>query len=157
MGELYSLQTNILLQADDFAEAYRRCVRCENPTIDEYGRTCYSVVNIPAIVNAAFACELYMKSMITTPIVGHKLAYLFSKIDLTKQERIRQYVNNKFKEHPVYSFDRCLERATNVFVNWRYIFEKQHSDGYMGSYINENLMFFEHFIHALKELAHTTN
>ena len=154
MGELYSLQTNILLQADDFAEAYRRCARGENPTIDEYGRTCYAVVNIPAIVNAAFACELYMKSMITTPIVGHELASLFSELDTDKQEQIRQYVDNKFKEHPVNSFDMCLERATNVFVDWRYIYEEEHTDGFMGCFINEYLTFFQYFIEILSKLAH---
>ena len=151
---MYSLQTNILLQADDFAEAYCRCIKGENPTIDEYGRTCCSVLNIPAIVNAAFACELYIKSILVTTTKEHDLEILYSQLDNEKQSEIRSYVDKCFNGHPTYKFDTCLKRASNAFVDWRYIYEDEHSDGYMGCFINEYLEFFKHFIFILKEIAH---
>ena len=154
MDKMYCLQTNALSQADDFVEAYRRCVQGKNPSIDEYGRTCCSVVNIPAIVNAAFACELYLKSILGTNTKEHNLAILYSQLDNEKQSRIRQYVDKSFDGHSIYSFDSCLKRAANVFVNWRYIYENEHSDGYMGCFINEYLEFFKHFVLVLKEIAH---
>ena len=151
---MYFLQTNILMQADDFAEAYCRCIQGENPSIDAYGRTCYHVVNIPAIVNAAFACELYMKSILGTNTKEHNLSLLYSQLNIEKQIRIRQYIDKSFDGHLIYSFDTCLKRAANVFVDWRYIYENEHSDGYMGCFINEYLEFFKHFTFILKEIAH---
>lgn len=151
---MYCLQTNALSQADDFVEAYRRCVQGKNPSIDKYGRTCYSVLNIPAIVNAAFACELYIKSILATTIKDHDLAILFAQLDNEMQKKIRQHVDNCFVGHPTYSFDSCLKRAANAFIDWRYIYENEHSDGYMGCLINEHLVFFNHFVFILKELAH---
>ena len=50
--------------ANDFYSAYKRCIEGKNPHIDEYGRHVMEVVNVPAIVNAAFACELYLKLLI---------------------------------------------------------------------------------------------
>ena len=155
MSEVYFLQTNILLQADDFFEAYKRCIYGKNPKV-EGGCTQYSVVNIPAIVNAAFACELYMKSLIKEKEnkQGHDLKELFDKLTNETQEQIKQFVNEKLETQPFYSFDTLLDLAKNAFVEWRYIFEEEHTDGFMGCFINEYLMFFEYFVTALKDMAH---
>ena len=154
----YDLQTNILLQADDFAEAYRRCREGKNPRRDEYGRLCCSCVNIPAIVNAAFACELYFKSILERPPKNeHNLFNLFKELPKDKKQIIRDYVNDRFKGHPIYTFDYCMERAGDAFVNWRYIFEDEHSDGFYGTFINEYLSFFENLIPILKNIAHSTS
>lgn len=46
--------TSITNIADDFCEAYLRCLKGKNPTVDEFNRTRCEVVNVPAIVNGAF-------------------------------------------------------------------------------------------------------
>ena len=155
---LYDLQTNILLQADDFAEAYKRCREGKNPRRDEHERLCCSCVNIPAIVNAAFACELYLKSLLTNPPKKeHNISKLFCLLPEDIEQTIRNYVNDQFKGHPVYNFDYCIERAGDAFVNWRYIFEEEHTDGFYGTFINEYLSFFENLIPILKSIAHSNS
>lgn len=156
VNDKYNLQTNILSQADDFCEAFHRCTQGKNPAIDEFGRTKYAVVNIPAIVNAAFACELYLKSLLGKK-GEHNLKNLFELLDTDKQEQIRSYVDKKFDKHCIYSFDFCLKRAANVFIEWRYIYEENHTDGFMGCFINEYLIFFSYFTEILKNLAHSNN
>jgi len=154
MSVKYILQTNILMQADDFAEAYRRCIQGNSPIYGN-GDTIHNVVNIPAIVNAAFACELYLKSIINKKIITHNLLDLYELLNTDIQLSIAYEVNNKLqKRNKEYSFKSCLERASNVFEDWRYIFEEEHSNGYMGCYINEYLIFFEHMLTACSSQAH---
>lgn len=88
---------------------------------------------------------------------GHDLKNLFENLNYETQEYIARFINKNLKSHPFYSFDKLLERARNVFVDWRYIYEEEHSEGFMGCFINEYLMFFEYFITVLKELAHKSN
>ncbi len=143
---------NIIRQADDFAEAYRRCMEGKTPK-KENGRLCFSVVSIPAIVNASFACELYMKSLLEKKPQEHNLWQLFNLLSERDKRIIKEYVDDKLNTHPIYSFEFCLERVADVFVNWRYIYEKEHTDGFYGSYINEFLMFFEHLMCILQKLT----
>ena len=150
----HDFQRNILLQADDFFEAYRRCSHGENPRKDEYGRMCFSVVNIPAIVNAAFSCELYFKSMINEQVRGHDLKELFEQLNVSKQEFIREQINNEFSKNKIFDFDLCLKHISNAFAEWRYIYEAPHTEGFYGCYINEFLMFFNLLLPLLKDLAH---
>ena len=160
MSAYYDLQTNILLQADDFVEAYQRCIRGENPEVDEYGRVHSHFIAIPAVVNAAFACELYLKYLIglkieeISPKERHDLKALYFMLDTPLQNQIRQYVEANWTQPDGRSFDDLLGRAKDVFVLWRYIFENEHTDGYMGCFVNEYLSFFELFIAILKKLAH---
>ena len=80
-----SFERNILQQADDFFEAYRRCSKGENPRKDEYNRLCFSVVNVPAVVNAAFSIELYLKSILKSKEREHRLEILFNKLNIETQ------------------------------------------------------------------------
>ena len=136
---------NILQQADDFAEAFRRCSKGENPRKDEYNRICADVVSIPSIVNAAFACELYLKSMLDRPR-GHKLKYLFEQLDRETKLQMRNEFDASFTKHPVYDFNVFLNDVSDAFVKWRYVFEESHTEGFYGCYINEFLMFFNCFL-----------
>lgn len=63
MSTFYNFDVSIINIADDFFEAYKRCKEGKNPR-SNHGCIAFSVVNIPAIVNAAFASELYLKSML---------------------------------------------------------------------------------------------
>lgn len=148
--ERFDLNTNIIKQADDFAEAYYRCIKGENPKKVQ-GGVCYHVVNIPAIVNAAFACELYLKSMIFEQIQDHDLQKLFSKLDVEAQTKIKNSINAELIGNPIYNFEMCLEKAANVFVEWRYIFEEEHTEGFYGSLINQHLTFFSLFLKNLQK------
>ena len=154
MSEYYDLQTNILLQADDFVEAYQRCIRGENPEVDEYGRVRSHFIAIPAVVKAAFACELYLKCLNGQYVEEHDLKVLYFKLDTHLQNLIRKYVEAHWTQPNGHSFDDLLERAKDVFVSWRYIFEKEYTDVFMGCYVNEYLSFFELFIAILQKLAH---
>ena len=144
---------NILQQADDFAEAFRRCSKGENPRKDEYNRICADVVSIPSIVNAAFACELYLKSMLDRPR-GHKLKYLFEQLDRETKLQMRNEFDASFTKHPVYDFNVFLNDVSDAFVKWRYVFEESHTEGFYGCYINEFLMFFNCFLPIVKRIAH---
>ena len=41
---------------------------------------------IPAMVNGAFACELFLKSLFTNEVHGHKLDELLSKLEKKERE-----------------------------------------------------------------------
>ena len=144
---------DILQQADDFAEAFRRCSKGENPRKDEFNRMCMDVVSIPAIVNAAFACELYLKSMLEQPW-GHKLKDLFEQLDNETKIQLKNEFDASFSKHPIYNFNVFLNDISDAFVEWRYVFEESHTEGFYGCYINEFLMFFNCFLPIVKRIAH---
>lgn len=153
---MYDLKTTILQQADDFAEAYRRCILGENPHIDNYGRLCEHVVNVPAVVNAAFSCELYLKCIIDKKVREHDLKILFQSLDRSLQEIIADDIDKKLKGYnKSYGFNMCLERAANVFEDWRYMHEKDYTGCYVGNRINEYLIFFDLFLNELSHKAHS--
>lgn len=152
-----SFERNILQQADDFFEAYRRCSKGENPRKDEYNRLCFSVVNVPAVVNAAFSIELYLKSILKSKEREHRLEILFNKLNIETQEQIKKAINAELSKNNIYNFDECLSHISNVFVEWRYIYEDYHTDGFYGCYITEFIMFFNLFLPILSEIAHKEN
>ncbi len=143
----------MVLQADDFFEAYKRCLECKNWRKDEYGRNVADIVSIPAIVNGAFACELYIKSLLPTQEKEHNLKILFEMLLPDLQEKICNEINNKFKSHGVYTFDMCLNDSADAFINWRYIYEEEHTEGYMGCYVNELPVFFGYLLPLLQRFA----
>ncbi|MDE6947773.1 MAG: hypothetical protein K2P14_11370 [Anaeroplasmataceae bacterium] len=147
----YDLKTDIIKLAEDFTEAYKRCIEGKNARIDEYGRHVMSVVNIPAIVNASFACELYLKAILKESLKEHQLKVLYEKLPKSQQERIKNQMDEKLKDLPIYnSFEESLDKASISFVEWRYIYETEKSDGFMGNRINLLLQFFACFLNILK-------
>ena len=115
--------------ADDFYEAYKRCTEGKNERIDERGRHTAEVVNIPAIVNGAFALELYLKSFIPACQIepkelGHNIANIFSKLKQDLQERIRSDVEPNLKGW-TQTFDEAINGIGDGFEYWRYIHEKE--------------------------------
>ncbi len=77
---MYDFNVQIIEIADDFFEAYKRCIKPQDIHRDNYGRTVGYAVNVPAIVNASFACELYLKNMINTETKEHNLKNLYEKL-----------------------------------------------------------------------------
>lgn len=86
----------------------------------------------PDIVNSAFACEVFIKSLLIyhgmtiDEIKGHKLSLLWELLKQKDEEitiRIKETVIEIFNsdEEKFYSM---LENISNAFEYWRYIYEK---------------------------------
>lgn len=96
--------------ANDFYLAYKRCTEGKNPHIDEYGRHVMEVVNVPAIVNAAFACELYLKMLIKDDTTrGHNLEILFNLLEFDDKDKIRISITEKLNSD-------FLEKGFNYYL-----------------------------------------
>lgn len=147
----FDLYTDILKQAADFAEAFYRCLESKEEHTDQWNRRVGHIVAIPAIVNGSFACELYLKSF-SPNSKGHGLSILFNQLPLESKKRIAAKVDHKLKEQIWYSqFLPYLQKASNTFSEWRYVFEDCHSEAFYGEGVNENIAFFEALLFALKE------
>lgn len=149
----YDFRTDIVLIADDFYDAYQRCCEGKNP-IQINNITRYSVCNVPAIVNGAFALELYFKSMLPPETWGHELKILFDKlgggIKLEIKNAATPHLDNLAWDK---QFEEYLEDLNNVFVDWRYISQKDYAIGYLGNRINEYLQVLEILLPVVKEIA----
>lgn len=158
MSSIYDFDVNILQIADDFLDAYYRCREGKNPDEDEHGRIVIAVPHIPAIVNAAFACELYFKSMIAETETGHKLQVLFNKLSDDNKNAIRERTEEALLLlNLAKDFDGYIEVIDDVFISWRYIHEKSQTQGFLGNQINMCVQVFKILIPAIKEVAHIQN
>ena len=146
----HDFDTTILNIAEDFYHAYSRCLEEKNPTKDEYGRIRYDVVNVPAIVNGAFALELYLKSL--SPLSDkelkqkrHSIKKLFLTLNIDTQKRIRDEVE---KELPSgYTFEKGLTIINNAFTFWRYI----HTKPDLGYGLSVTLNVLPAFVNAIRK------
>ena len=137
------LSTNILASADDFYEAYKRCLEGKR-TRQEGGTIVSDIVSIPAIVNGSFACELYLKFIGDYKGKEHRLNEIFNSLteDLKNailDEKTISDLNKISVRYGHQNFDELFEEMGNTFVEWRYIFEKDHPAGFYGNRINEYL------------------
>lgn len=149
MNSNYDFNTSILSVADDFYEAYLRCIEGKNPTKDEFNRTRYEVTNIPAIVNGAFAIELYIKSRLVKKTRGHNLRTLFSKLDKETKDRIRSEIESKIDKRFT-SFSKQFWTIAKAFEYWRYIHEKNDFGYGLNVTINNISIFVETFRKILR-------
>ena len=100
---------------------------------------------IPSIVNLAFACELYIKSLISqgenVPPKIHRWNDLFKK---------RPDLADKLKNAPEFKgdeeLDNKIEEGGKVFVDWRYICEHDRTK-------SVDIVFLENFAQVLHNLA----
>lgn len=132
----YGLTTNLLFQAEDFYEAFKRCNKVM-PYRSSSGDG--TIVSIPAIVIGAFALELYFNYLSKKYHRSHHLAKLYSYIDEDIKIEIEERTYNKLKDiyqYKDYSFINILEDIDNLFVEWRYIFKKNKKPGFFGNGIN---------------------
>ena len=86
----------------------------------------------PSVVNSAFACEVFIKSLLIysgmnlDKIKGHKLAVLWKTLEKKDQEtttKIKDAVKNIFNVEDQ-SFYNMLDNVSDAFEYWRYIYEK---------------------------------
>lgn len=101
--------------ADDFYEAYIRCLK---PDKD------HQIVSIPGFTCGLFACEIYLKVILSKQSEGsrsekqHDLKQLFILLNDDQKEIIR-----RLNTDPEYNIDFLLDQIGNGFVEWRYIYE----------------------------------
>jgi len=86
-----------------------------------------SIIGTPLLVNAAFAAELALKRLIERatgkPARGHKIRDLWGQIDPTVQAKVVPLVCAPIPLD-VSRFDEYLDKCSNTFVEWRYMYEK---------------------------------
>mgnify|MGYP003304075436 CR=1 FL=1 len=86
----------------------------------------------PSVVNSAFACEVFIKSLLIyngmslDEIKGHKLAVLWMTLEEKEQEitiNIKSSINSIFNKDDKFFYD-SLSNISDTFEYWRYIYEK---------------------------------
>ena len=103
--------------AYSFNKAYDRCF--ENRQLPDGS---LEILAVPMVVNLAFSAELYLKYLIAKTgksKTGHELDKLFNSLDSTIQNEIMTKINYSNEE-----FDKLLKNNSQIFADWRYIFEK---------------------------------
>ena len=86
-----------------------------------------ATLSVPHIVNGAFACELALKSVLdnqTAKKLGHKLYNIFT--NQAFPDEYRKAIINFFidKGHSEDEFNKVLLDSSELFVKWRYYYEK---------------------------------
>lgn len=147
----YDFGRSILDIAEDFYGAYSRCREGKNCHVDESGRTCYDVANVPAIVNGAFAIELYLKSISPSTEEElkkkrHYLKELFKSLEEKDQTAIRGMVEGDLKTLKC-SFEKGFTIINNSFTFWRYIHTKPNT----GYGLNKTLDILSVFLGAIRQ------
>ena len=106
---------------------------------------------VPYIVNLSFACELYLKSLVSdgeSEAHGHFLVELFNELDNKNKKMILDAPQFKGDEE----FDDKLHEANNLFTDWRYCFEHKKPLSFDFVFI-ENLAMVLHAV-AENEVTH---
>ena len=123
------------IQGNNFAQCAERSMgeMNEDGSIQLVGGR-YGMLCPPVMVNAAFACEMFLKGILIAHGIdykkllkqrkGHGLKALY---DLLPKEEYKEFLKIPGKD----TFDKKLEAHSNDFVNWRYYIENP------GKYIME--------------------
>ena len=106
----------------------------------------------PAIVNSAFACEVYLKAILlffdNELIRGHELSVLYDKLPERVKEFIKPTVlNSCVTWTDIFGLNQ-LDEISNAFYDWRYVYE------YLGktrASISIDRSFLKAFRDALRE------
>ena len=140
--------------ANDFYEAYKRCLMANNKN---------QIVVIPAFVNGFFACELYLKSILKANDItssGHDIEKLFNQLPTELQKTIENEFLNEAKSIYVFNsieFNELLKKISFGFEFWRYLYEdenKEFEDKYPFSYSKN---FLDFFLPIIERLANNDN
>ena len=128
-----------LSAADSFYLAAERCNQ------QEYIGDHFMWLPVPAIVNYAFACEVYMKALLMEPgakeIKGHNLLDLFDMLPNEMQMDIQQTID--CSKSP---FREMLTNTSDLFEECRYIYEYKS--------LRINLKFLQELSGSLKSVSH---
>ena len=152
----HDFDVSIINIANDFYNAYLRCSEGKNPVKERDGRIRYEAVNVPAIVNGAFAIELYLKNL--SPLTNkelkkkrHSIKKLFLTLDADLQNSIKKEVEEKLSHEQ--SFESSLNGIDNAFTFWRYIHTKRN----FGYGLNDTLKAIPIFLTAIRNQIKVLN
>ena len=98
---------------------------------------------VPDIVNSAFACEVFMKSIIVYNEISlddicklnHGLINLWEKlriVDNSFTTCVEMKIKDEFEIDGVEELDELLNNVSDAFKKWRYIYEKHGGSIYIG-------------------------
>lgn len=97
-----------------------------NNAINTNNKTDLSLI-APIAVNASFACELLIKSMLNNNVNKHDLDFLFKKLELKIQQEVKDSLKkeiiNKQQNYSDSDFLQFLSNNKDTFCNWRYFYE----------------------------------
>ena len=154
------MSTERRMQADDFFDAYK--------ALEEHGNNVSLTTMGPAVVNLAFAVELYIKDLYYTINIdppsghnGHNILKLYK--GLPRPIRREIFAHDKISQNPFmtrrpvyllkrfsgvssdyFGFVKKLEAISQAFVEWRYSYEDKYGT------LNYDSSFALAFIEAVK-------
>ena len=148
---------NALTSYDDglaFAHSYRVLIKKHMLSRTTMNYRDSSLI-IPAMVNGAFACELFLKSLFKKEVRGHKLGEIFTKLeredkntyDLIVYRCISALNSSDNKKYDETTFVNELNTFSNSFVEIRYFYENNPNSK------NYNLKFIDIFISVLESIC----
>lgn len=128
--------------AKAFDDAAERCI--ENKEFFE------GYVIYPFTVNAALACELYMKAIMMRHSESNEFSrgHLFDELFYELPEQAKIAIEEKYSKFGHLKFADMLNLNRNVFNKWRYAFE--------GEYSSVALFGLEDFMEALRQYFEET-
>lgn len=147
----------IIKQAEKFYDVAKECIgpkynngwyignrELSEEELEEY---LFPKETVTATVNISFCCELLLKSMLNTGdiIKEHRLKELFDMLDNSWKEIIIKKMGYEENENTFYN---RLDKISNCFVEWRYIYEKPKEERRI------NFSFLNQFAIILMLIAH---
>lgn len=110
---------------------------------------------VPAMVNGAFACELFLKSLLKVPLRGHRLYNdLFCRLDPSTAQELETVVIECFlrKKNTVFNSENFISTFKTIeksFEEFRYFYEPKDNDE-MKVY---NIDFIEILVFSLRAIC----
>lgn len=91
---------------------------------------------IPEIVNRAFACEVFLKSLLVFSDIPfrkeHELKNLWLLLPPELQNEVGQELSSRYGFGGQDDFEALLKKTSNAFADWRYIYELHALSGFPG-------------------------
>lgn len=104
---------------------------------------------IPEIVNRAFACEIFLKAMLTYKNIkfkrNHNLFELWKKLSKELSNKVEGEIYECIELEESVSLDDLINKIANAFNEWRYIYEENLK--------SVNLGFLKIFNDSLREVC----
>lgn len=132
-------------------EKFNNAAKVTTPEEEETLKQKDLMLFFPVATNLAFACELFLKSMLPDGTHGHNLRELFSQLDNNLQNAIKKFTISTMQKRDkkkVYSnadFVNYISNNEMSFVEWRYFYENNAK--------TFNLEFMKCFCEALLEIS----
>ena len=130
--------------ADDFYEAYKRCLELDSNN---------KFYSIPSFANGFFACELYLKILLGEKVNKikrnkHNLKRLFKELNKKQKEELQSV-----KCESEYTLDFLLDKVSDGFTVWRYIYEDGNEEFGDGRPFEYSEVFLKTYLPVLKKMS----